>query len=90
MATFPSRSSAGEEEIQEEGSLAVLLRAVRFFCMESQVYLGREMHVATRAYMFGWCSYTPEPILLETCVIACALGGGQPGHRAVPHGAVAL
>lgn len=48
---------------------------VRFLCMESYVYLGREMPVATWAYVFGWCSYTPEPMLLETCVMACGLGG---------------
>lgn len=50
---------------------------VRFFCMESQVYLGRQMRVAAWAYLFGWCSYTPEPMLLETCVMACALGLGR-------------
>lgn len=44
--------------------------------MESYVYLGREMPVATWACVFGWCSYTPEPMLLATCVMACGLGGG--------------
>lgn len=44
--------------------------------MESYVYLGREMPVATWACVFGWCSYTPEPMLLGTCVMACGLGVG--------------
>lgn len=61
-ANPPSRSLAGEG-----GRLAVLPRGVRFFCMESQVYLEREMHVASWVYVFAWCSYTPEPMLLEIC-----------------------
>lgn len=65
---------------------------VRFLCMESYVYLGREMPVATWAYVFGWCSYTPEPMQLETCVMACGLGGegSRDVGRAGPHGAVPL
>lgn len=65
-----------EEKVQEEGTLAVLPRGVRFFCMDSQVYLGRETRVAAWAYVSGWCSHTPEPGLLATCSRACWGEGG--------------
>lgn len=75
VPSLASRAWAGEEKVQEEGTLAALLKGVRFFCTGSQVYLGREMRVAAWAYVFGWCSYTPEPGMLET-------RGGARGHRA--------
>lgn len=77
----------------EEGTLAVLPRGVRFFCMGSQVYLGREMRVAAWAYVFGWCSYTPEPGLLETRGRARGGGGGRGSQdigQTVPQGALTL
>lgn len=77
----------------EEGTLAVLPRGVRFFCMGSQVYLGGEMRVAAWAYVFGWRSYTPELGLLETRGRACGGGGGRGGQdtgQTVPQGELTL
>lgn len=93
VPTLPSRAWAGEEKVQEEGTLAVLLQGVRFFCTDSQAYLGREMRVAAWAYVFGWCSYTPEPGLLETRGGAHGGGGGwgsQDIGQTVPQGALTL
>ena len=46
-----------------------------FFYVELQVYLGRDMRVAAWAYVSGWCSYMPEPMLLETSGRAPACAG---------------
>ena len=75
--TRPSRSWARVEKALEEGMLAVLPWGVRLLCMSSQGYLGREMRVAAWAYVFGWCSYTPEPGLLEMRGRARGGGGGR-------------
>lgn len=71
----------GKRKFKRSGGLAILPRGVRFFCVEPHACLWREMQVATWAYVFGWCSYRPEPMLLETWGRACVLGEG--GSQAI-------
>lgn len=60
-------SSCGSPPFQElgcgRGEVGCPSEACDFFYVESQVHLGRETRVATWAYVSGWCSYTPEPVL---------------------------